>query len=131
MSYESRRELLSELAGVDVHSLRQIDAAFEGLRRVQPESSVDGLITVFQEGGLNRILADENLASMARHLIYWLYTGTVPEHMPEDLDAPVEGHIMTSEDYFESLVWSVVKAHPLALSGGYYGYWHYPPEDIA
>ena len=33
------------------------------------------------------------------------------------------------EAYFESLLWKAVDAHPPALSGGYFGYWRYAPEN--
>jgi hypothetical protein len=31
--------------------------------------------------------------------------------------------------YYEALIWKTVEAHPLALSGGYFGYWRYAPEN--
>jgi hypothetical protein len=33
------------------------------------------------------------------------------------------------EQYFRGMMWSVIRAHPPALSGGYFGYWRYPPEN--
>jgi hypothetical protein len=31
--------------------------------------------------------------------------------------------------YYEALLWKVIEAHPPALSGGYFGYWRYAPEN--
>lgn len=33
------------------------------------------------------------------------------------------------ELYYESLLWKAVEAHPPAISGGYFGYWRYAPEN--
>jgi len=30
--------------------------------------------------------------------------------------------------HFSALMWPIIGAHPLGLSGGYFGYWKYPPE---
>lgn len=35
----------------------------------------------------------------------------------------------SAEQYFSGLLWEVARAHPPALSGGYFGYWKYPPEN--
>jgi hypothetical protein len=34
-----------------------------------------------------------------------------------------------SEIYYEALVWKAIEAHPPGLSGGYFGYWRYAPEN--
>jgi hypothetical protein len=33
------------------------------------------------------------------------------------------------EAYFDTLLWRAIEAHPPAVSGGYFGYWRYPPEN--
>lgn len=33
------------------------------------------------------------------------------------------------EEYFSALVWNTVGAHVPGLSGGYFDYWQYPPEN--
>jgi len=35
----------------------------------------------------------------------------------------------SAEQYFSGLLWEAARAHPPALSGGYFGYWKYPPEN--
>jgi hypothetical protein len=32
-------------------------------------------------------------------------------------------------NYYEALAWKTVQAHSPGLSGGYFGYWHYQPEN--
>lgn len=32
-------------------------------------------------------------------------------------------------EYYNSLLWKVIRAHPPGLSGGYYGHWKYEPEN--
>jgi len=34
-----------------------------------------------------------------------------------------------AEEYYSGLIWRAIRAHPLALSGGYYGHWKYEPEN--
>ncbi|MBC2845075.1 hypothetical protein [Winogradskyella flava] len=31
--------------------------------------------------------------------------------------------------YYNGLVWKAIRAHPLGLTGGYFGYWKYKPEN--
>jgi len=33
------------------------------------------------------------------------------------------------EEYYEGLIWKAIRAHPLGLSGGYFGHWKYEPEN--
>lgn len=35
----------------------------------------------------------------------------------------------TENEYYSGLIWRAIRAHPLGLSGGYYGYWKYEPEN--
>jgi hypothetical protein len=35
----------------------------------------------------------------------------------------------TPEAYYEALLWKTIDAHPPGLSGGYFGYWRYTPEN--
>jgi hypothetical protein len=35
----------------------------------------------------------------------------------------------SEEEYYSGLIWKAIRAHPLGLSGGYYGYWKYEPEN--
>ncbi|MBO9660491.1 MAG: hypothetical protein J7527_16840 [Chitinophagaceae bacterium] len=35
----------------------------------------------------------------------------------------------SEREYYSGLIWQAIRAHPLGLSGGYYGYWKYEPEN--
>jgi Membrane bound FAD containing D-sorbitol dehydrogenase len=67
-----------------------------------------------------RILAHDDLRALAVVIVLLWYLGEI--HGSE----PVGGH---PEHYFQGLFWKIVHAHPPALSGGYSGYWAYPPEN--
>ena len=42
--------------------------------------------------------------------------------------AGAAGRAAAPGSYFEGRFWAYVRAHPLGLSGGYFGHWSYPPE---
>jgi hypothetical protein len=82
------------------------------------------LVEAYAEGGLDGV-AEHPRVGVARALCYFLYTG-----VPVDEEGkPTATSIETEEDYFEALLPRVIQAHPRGLSGGYFGHWHYPPED--
>lgn len=109
--------LCAALAGVDGVSPRFAASALRHARRRFGPAAVDELERAFETGGLEAARADRH-RDVARALAYLLYTGALPG-----------GRIAEEADYFESVVWRVIQAHPRGLSGGYFGHWHYPPED--
>lgn len=111
------QDLCSALAGVDGVSPRFAESALARVRdRFSPEA-VDDLLEANSAGGL-AALRDPSRQGPVRALTYLLYTGALPD-----------GSVGEEADYFESVVWRVIQAHPRALTGGYFGHWHYPPED--
>ncbi len=69
-----------------------------------------------------RILwADATLQPMLRDLVLSLLFG-VP-YFQSKIQASA-----TPEPYFQGRLWDYLKAHPLGISGGYFGHWSYPPE---
>ena len=71
-----------------------------------------------------RIMRDEELGEIAREIVMlWYMSGFRPPNETRDT-AP-----QTPEQYFQGLFWPTIRAHPLGLSGGYFGYWKYPPEN--
>lgn len=72
----------------------------------------------------SEIMDDKDLGAVAREVIMIWYLsgfrgpGDIGELGPE-----------TPEQYYQGLLWPTIRAHPLGLSGGYFGYWHYPPEN--
>jgi hypothetical protein len=70
-------------------------------------------------GVRQHIMGDASLAPLAQQVIILWYLAEIdPRKAPE-----------TPDEHFQALLWSVIKAHPPALSGGYFGYWKYPPEN--
>lgn len=67
-----------------------------------------------------RIIANETLAPVAQQIILLWYTSAFLIENKWQFGTP--------RQYFSSLMWPIIGAHPPALSGGYFGYWKYPPE---
>jgi hypothetical protein len=67
-----------------------------------------------------KIFGNAELAAISQVIILLWYLGEVHGQ------APAGGY---PEHYFRGLFWEIVHAHPPALSGGYSGYWAYPPEN--
>ena len=92
-----------------------------------------------EEGVRERIVNDDALAPLARQIIYLWYTSAFlvrvtkkPEATNFETGKPDSNTTLqfgSPEQYFRGLMWSVIRAHPPALSGGYFGYWRYPPEN--
>jgi len=74
-----------------------------------------------------RIMPDDQLGLVAREIIMlWYLAGF---RGPDSSGGQREYGPETAEQYFQGLLWPAIHAHPLGLSGGYFGYWHYPPEN--
>ena len=92
-----------------------------------------------EEGVRQRIVNDATHAPIARQVIFLWYTSAfLVRSVKPDAAVNLEtGRPDTSttlqfgspEQYFRGMMWSVIRAHPPALSGGYFGYWRYPPEN--
>jgi hypothetical protein len=92
-----------------------------------------------EEGVRQRIVNDDALSPVARQIIYLWYTSaflvrvvTPPAAVNLETGRPDTNTTLqfgSPEQYFRGLMWSVIRAHPPALSGGYFGYWRYPPEN--
>jgi hypothetical protein len=92
-------------------------------------AAVDNALAAFQRGGDSAVFADPQHAGIARAIIYCLYTGFLPDSEGAELEAKKHYRTEDPTDYFEAVLWRVIQAHPPALSGAYFGHWHYPPED--
>ena len=92
-----------------------------------------------EEGVRQQIMNNDTLSPLARQIIYLWYTSaflvrSVKPDMPVNLetgrpDTSTTLQFGSAEEYFRGLIWSAIRAHPPALSGGYFGYWRYPPEN--
>jgi len=93
-------------------------------------ASLTGLLVEFQairaaggdiaEGITRRIMGVEALAALAQQITLLWYTSA--------FEAAGGWQFGTPRQYFGALMWPIIGAHPPALSGGYFGYWKYPPE---
>lgn len=123
----SSQRFCSALAGVEGISARLASSALaHGRERFG--TAVDDLLATFEQGGLAAVQLSDHVGK-ARALAYFLYTGLLPDVDGSEVGGDYDRPTMSEEDYFESLMWRVVQAHPRGLSGGYFGQWHYPPED--
>jgi hypothetical protein len=115
------------LSGVDGVSERFADAAVDRSRRRFGDDVVDRLLRAFADGGVDAVRRHPQVGA-ARALTYFLYTGLLPDESGRPVPDQTE---LDEADYFEAVMWRAIQAHPRGLSGGYYGHWHYPPEDGA
>lgn len=74
----------------------------------------------------NILLSDAGLRSVAEQLIVLWYSSALMEF---DASGQIELRFGKPDHHFRALLWDVIGAHPPALSGGYFGHWHYPPEN--
>jgi hypothetical protein len=68
----------------------------------------------------SQIMGDAALRELAKTIIVLWYTGDLLNTRETDMPA---------EHYFSGQIWSVARAHPPGLSGGYFGHWTYPPDN--
>lgn len=114
-----------------------VDLAAEYLDRVravcpEPGAALFDLLETFGEivasGGdvdaaiRERIFGDARLRQSARRIIILWYLGELVDDADKSIGGPPEHH-------FRGLMWEMIHAHPPGLSGGYFGYWKYPPEN--
>ena len=73
----------------------------------------------------SKLLSDTSLRGLVLSIIKLWYLGVIKSLA--DSNQPLKGDGF----YFhhEALIWKVSHAHPAGLSGGYYGYWAYKPEN--
>lgn len=118
--YSAELELCRTLSGFDDLSPRFAHAAIARIGAEFGGPVVQTLLAQFAETGAEAILQDAALLDAVRQLLLFLYTGFT-DAMGDDSGSP--------ENHFESLMWRAALAHPPALSGAYFGHWHYPPDD--
>ena len=75
------------------------------------------------------IMKDAKLGQLGHELIILWYLAGFRAPGIDSGASPMELGPETPEQYFRGLLWPVIRAHPLGLSGGYFGYWRYPPEN--
>lgn len=125
--------LASDLAEAHLARLRadaEADAALDALfdtfaRRAQaPE---------FDEEDFRRDLTrDPDLGPLVRRIAILWFVGALPKPdwaTTSQLERALDYDGNDPRPHFGALMWPAMGAHPPGLSGGYFGYWRYPPES--
>ena len=97
------------------------------------DSRFSKLLAEYAENGdVANIMSDSQFSEVAKEItMLWYMSGfRIPKGQDDDGNPKFEElPPETPEQYFRGLFWPTVRAHPLGLSGGYFGYWKYPPEN--
>jgi len=138
MSINLTFKALSELlTGVGDLPIDLADEYYERLCSEGMSQELQGLLVAYE--GLEKndqlegdklgslIMGDPTLNKTAQQIIVLWYTSAL---FSLDSKGTVTLKFGKPDHYFRSLLWDVIGAHPPALSGGYFGYWHYPPENL-
>ena len=122
------------------------DLAEQYCERIEQElGRLDEVLEAFREGGASRVFTpkDDTAAEKKRTertslvaneiiLLWYMSQFGVPKEGDFDEDGNQKYNELppeTPEQYVRGLFWPTVRAHPLGVSGGYFGYWRYPPEN--
>ncbi len=128
-------ELSEALTGVPGLSPALAAAYAKRVRAAAAGDRLDRLLDRFREAreagqsaeeAAGRLLADPEFRPAAHQVIVLWYTSAL---MDDPADPKTGLTFGTPDQHFQALVWTVIGAHPPALSGGYFGHWHYPPEN--
>ncbi len=87
----------------------------------------------FDEERFRREIApDPVLGPLVRRIVVLWLTGALPKVDWVAVLKPEQKLDYDATDprpFFGGLMWPAIGAHPPGLSGGYFGYWRYPPES--
>ncbi|MFI5161380.1 MAG: sugar dehydrogenase complex small subunit [Sphingobacteriales bacterium] len=103
-----------ELHSLNGSSLDLLLAAFDAKVRDQP-GDPEALVRT-------NLWSDPTYKSVCQSIILAWYNASIAVGGNTVWVAP-------PELYFDALLWKAVEAHPPAISGGYFGYWRYAPEN--
>jgi hypothetical protein len=96
-------------------SLRDILRLFQGL---EPGSTLADQVR-------QQLVSSDDLRPAITQIVLLWYTSA----MHDNDGIPANFRYGTQEEYFSGLAWQIVGAHAPGLSGGYFGHWHYRPEN--
>jgi hypothetical protein len=99
------------------------------IRAIGGGVTLDRLLSIHLNGpkGLADILLnDDELRQITVQIVILWYCGAL---VCDANDARPALNFEKPDHHFRALLWNVIGAHPPALSGGYFGHWHYPPEN--
>src|SRR4051812_12401697 len=128
-------EALTGVAGLSADLSREYEAR---LRAEGMGAALDRLLAAYvslkAQGRLDsdsleaHLFDDADLRDVAEQLILLWYSSAIIGAPPVPNARPLL-KFGKPEHHFRALMWDVIGAHPPALSGGYFGHWHYPPEN--
>jgi hypothetical protein len=76
------------------------------------------------------LFSHDEVGALSRRILVLWYTGAWYSGPWPAVDASLLDYSDKDPSaYFGALMWSAIGAHPPGLSGGYLGYWRYPPEN--
>ena len=67
------------------------------------------------------IVDDRRLAPAARAVAYVWYSASLPDEKGYPL------RMAPADTYATGLIWEAISAHPVGITGPYFGHWAYPP----
>lgn len=120
------------LTGFDNLSQQTADLYYNKLKELFP--NIDDLITTYQsnisevsgdheQNIRQNIWTNQGFKAICQQIIAVWYNASLTD---------TNGNVTWQappEFYFDALLWKAIEAHPPALSGGYFGYWRYAPEN--
>jgi hypothetical protein len=90
----------------------------------------DQAVAANTTGAFNEVIGTQD--ELCKSLIFLWYTSTWPLPNPGNpllLSARVDVADDDPAITLQALMWTAISAHPPMLTGGYFGYWRYPPES--
>jgi hypothetical protein len=72
-----------------------------------------------------KIIDDDSLRPAVCQIVLLWYTSALRDNS----DPVIALRYGDPYEYFSGLAWRIIGAHPPGLSGGYFGHWHYRPEN--
>ena len=126
-------ELSGILTGYNNLNPQLAEEYYNALKNL-PQTGIDALLTEYEtkisdqlpvlKTNLVQTLLwnDANFKDACVYIINLWYTSVLSINK-------VQVYTGSPKAYYEALFPKLAHAHPVALSGGYHGYWHYPPEN--
>jgi hypothetical protein len=124
-------ELSQILTGFEILNPKIAELYYRHLHEINGDA-LDKLLEVFDSTVKNHtgdpealvgkfIWSDPTYKTVCQSIILAWYNSVITD--------PNKPWIAPPEIYYEALLWKAIEAHPPALSGGYFGYWRYAPEN--
>jgi hypothetical protein len=116
---------LARLRG-DADAAPMLARLLDSFARRAAESDFD------EEAFRQEVTPDAELGPLVRRIVVLWITGALPKvdwATTPKLEQALDYQEGDPRPFFGALMWPAMGAHPPGLSGGYFGYWRYPPES--